>query len=130
MERSHFGNYHTWREENDFFIDIFQILPADCDCYVQVPDLDKNLIQELLDDCSIPYYVKIRLGVENTSKFMDLESHCHISQWIQNMEIRKDEKLLFEGYDSIEYGVFSKNMIIPDWFKNKHVEDYGISSDW
>ena len=125
-----FGTFHTWNKENEFFLDIIHLFSAGCDCYLQAPDLDKDLIQDLMDDCTIPYYVKIRLTFENTSKFMDLESHYHISQWIQSIEIRKDEKLLFEGYDSIEYGLFSKNMIIPDWFKNKHVEDYGISSDW
>ena len=125
-----FGTFHTWNNENDFFLDIIRLFSTDCDCYLQAPDLDKDLIHDLMDDCSIPYYVKIRLTMENTSKFMDLESHYHISQWIQSMEIRKDEKLLFEGYDSIEYGLFSKEITIPDWFRCKHEEDFGISPDW
>ena len=118
------------KNQNEFFLDIIHMFSAGCDCYLQAPDLDKNLIQELLDDCSIPYYVKIRLADENISKLMDLESHCHISQWIQSMEIRKDEKLLFEGYDSIEYGLFSKEITMPNWFRSKHEEDFGISPDW
>lgn len=125
-----FGTFHTWNNENDFFLDIIRLFSTDCDCYLQAPDLDKDLIHDLMDDCSIPYYVKIRLTMENTLKFMDLESHYHISQWIQSMEIRKDEKLLFEGYDSIEYGLFSKEITIPDWFRCKHEEGFGISPDW
>lgn len=130
MERYHFRNYHTWNNENDFFLDIIRLFSTDCDCYLQAPDMDKELIKNLMDDCTIPYYVKIRITVENALRLTDLESHHHISQWIQSMEVRKDEKLLFEGYDSVEYGLFSKEITIPDWFRSKHGEDFGISPDW
>lgn len=116
---------------NDFFLDIIHLFSAtDCDCYLQAPDLDNDLIQDFLDDCTIPYFVKIRLSAENALRFTDLELNHRVSQWIQSMEIRKDAKLLFEGYDSIEYGLFSKEVAIPDWFRGKHKENFGTSPNW
>ena len=80
-------------------------------------------------NCNEPYLIRIRLS-ERQPTLSDLERSCHISQWIQSMKIRKESKLLFEGYDGISYGIFSKEIIIPDWFQKKYSEDFGVSANW
>ncbi len=116
--------------ENDFFIDVILFMPYNVDCYIQAPDLDIDLIRNLIVSCNIPYYERVKLTPNSKAQIINLESQFQISQWIQSMEIRKDSELLFEGYDSVNYGLFSKNITIPYWFKNKHINDFSISHNW
>ena len=115
---------------NLFFIDTLKMVPLDADCYIQAPDLDKNIVKTIVEICDMPYYIKIRLHAENIVHLVNLEFNCNISQWIQSMEIRNGSDLLFEGYDAVRYGTFSKNMSMPTWFKEKYQEDFFISNDW
>lgn len=51
--------------------------------------------------------------------------------YIQNMQVKKDGILLFEGFDGVEFGTISKTILIPEWFKEKYIPDTcTVSMEW
>ena len=65
------------------------------------------------------------------SIILKLRNSIHFSIYIQKLEIRENGVLLFEGFDGCEYGMISKWVIIPEWFKEKYVtETCIVSNEW
>ena len=115
-----------------FFTDVLSILPIEIDLYIQSPDLEDSYLLEMIKDSDFSYYKLIHLNSQNRSRFIEeLKNNC-IVEYIQSIEIKKDLELLFEGYDGIESGQFSKKVSIPTWFKEKYKENwnYSISTEW
>ncbi|WKW46811.1 hypothetical protein P3875_01680 [Myroides sp. JBRI-B21084] len=118
-------------EHNNFLVDILSILPNEVECLIQAPSLENSTIQKMTKKSKYDYYNLINLTEENKKDFIDEELTNSIGNFIQNIQIRKGDSLLFEGYDGVEYGVISKYLIIPDWFIKKYVPDTcTISNEW
>ncbi|SEH89699.1 hypothetical protein SAMN02927937_02006 [Paenimyroides aquimaris] len=118
-------------EHNNFLVDILSILPNKVECLIQAPSLENLTIQKKTKKSKYDYYNLINLTEENKKDFIDEELNNSIGNFIQNIQIRKGDSLLFEGYDGVEYGVISKHLIIPDWFIKKYVPDTcTISNEW
>jgi hypothetical protein len=118
-------------ESNNFLIDVFSILPDDMECLIQAPSLENSIVQNMMLDSEYDYYKLIRFDKERKVHFINEEITNSIGAYIQNIRIKKDESLLFEGFDGVEYGTLSKYMIVPEWFKEKYITDIcTVSNDW
>lgn len=113
-------------------IDVISILPGEIDLQIQAPSLDDEVILKMWDDTEYPYFKGIRL--DNTTKelfFNRIKNYPIVSDF-QSIEIRHNTKLLFEGFDGVMYGSLSNTILIPNWFKEKYIEneDYFIADNW
>lgn len=116
-----------------FFIDVIKILPNDIDCYICTYDIDDEITLNLMDDISEGDFDKyIKLNETSKAIFIDRLKKATIVEYFYCIEIRKNLNLLFRGFDGIESGTFSKEVNIPNWFKEKYKEDwtYSISKEW
>lgn len=118
--------------DNIFFVDVLNILPEEIDCYIQSPDLEDLEMLKMMENSDYEYYKIIHLNSENKINLIEKLKNRNVIEFIQSIEIKEGYTLLFEGYDGIESGTFSRNINIPNWFKQKYKEnwDYTISVNW
>ncbi len=119
-------------DDSSLLISVFKILPDDIDFYVQAPSLEDETILNMMDNTGYAYYKLIKLDSLKKRFFINhLETHSAV-QYFQNIEIKNGDTLLFQGFDGIEFGILSKNVKMPEWFKEKCIDtgDCTISNDW
>lgn len=119
------------QKENKLLIDVLKILPENIECFIQAPSLDIDVVNEMLQSTNYDYYKIIHLNNKNKNNFINQELETSFSTYIQKIEIKKNEGVLFEGYDGMEYGIISARIFVPQWFKKRYIPDICIvSSDW
>lgn len=117
-----------------FFIDTLKILPLDTYCSFQAPNLENQSILKIVNRIHSDFSKVIYLSLLNKMSLISvIESDSEIIQSFHYIEINSiQNKKLFEAWDGVEFGYFSKDMEIPDWFKEKHFnfEMYHVCEDW
>lgn len=113
-------------------LDVITILPNEIDCYIQAPSLEDDVILSLMNTTKNDYYKCIKLTGPAKDIFMERIVNFQIEGYFQSIEIRLNEKLLFEGYDGVEFGIISNTIRIPQWFVNKYLKTGMCSTakDW
>lgn len=118
-------------QNNLFLEDLLELFHEDVDCFIQAPSLTNSIIYSLFNETVSGYSMVLSLNRKNKEIFLNQERESSFSIYIQRLEIKLNNRLLFEGYDGCEYGVISKSIDLPDWFKEKYVpERCMISSYW
>lgn len=119
-------------ESQSYTIDILKILPNEASCFIQAPNLEDSEILTLMQDTQFEYYKVIKLTDANKKKLIEKVAAQNIIEDFQSLEIRYNNQLLFEGYDSMEYGTISKTVELPIWFIDKYLkrEMFTVSKDW
>jgi hypothetical protein len=116
---------------NSLLIDILSIIPEKSECFIQAPSLENIVIKNILRDSNFDYYKFLILDKTTKAKLIEQEVETSFAIYIQSIEIKNNDNLLFEGFDGVEYGIISKNLVVPEWFKNKYIPDTCIiSNDW
>jgi len=118
--------------EKTFFIEILNLLPNNSVLYIQAPDLNSIKISNILKETEFPYYQSIHLNDENRMQIIDSVLTEDVLGYIHSAEIRFKSKLLFEGYDGMEFGTISKEIVLSEKFKNSYIEGdmCTISTEW
>jgi hypothetical protein len=113
-------------------IDVLNILPEGVDCYIQAPSLEDEVVLSMMNDTEFNYYKIIKLDDITKEKFLERVKNYPISVYFQSIEIRLKNKLLFEGYDGVEFGIISYTIVLPEWFvaKNIKTKTCGVSNEW
>jgi hypothetical protein len=108
------------RQPNSFFIDLLNILPQEVECFIQAPSLENTVVEAMLQNSEFDYFKVLTLDVTKKKEIVRQEIETFFSGSIQSIEIKKSGVLLFEGYDGVEFGSISREVFIPDWFKEKY----------
>jgi hypothetical protein len=120
-------------KELEFFADVLRILPDKINCIIQAPSIENEEILNAMEDTESSYKI-IKLNghieKENLIKKLGGEDVFHF----QYIEIKSplSNKKLFEAWDGVEYGAISKDVKIPDRFREKYfdIEMYYVSNEW
>ena len=123
-------NNRIMKQNGLFFLDVLSIMPKDGTlCYIQAPDLEDSLVMQKTDD---PTLMLMRFDNDSLDKIKIKIMLDDIQDFIMYISIRNNGIIYFEGYDGIEFGIFSKFFHIPRWFIKKYKQEnrYGISTDW
>jgi hypothetical protein len=119
------------QNENSFIIDVLNILPEKTECFIQAPSLENSAIKEMLQKSDFDYFDLLILDENSKGIFIRQEFEASFSMYLQKIEIRENGILLFEGFDGCEYGIISKKVIIPEWFKEKYVPEICmVANEW
>jgi hypothetical protein len=120
------------REKQSLLIDVISILPNEVDCYIQAPSLEDDVILSLMNATKYDYYKCIKLTGATKDVFIKRINNFQVEEYFQSIEIRLNEKLLFEGYDGIKFGIISNSIRLPEWFINKYVKTgmCNTSNEW
>jgi hypothetical protein len=113
-------------------IDVLSLMPNGSICFIQAPTLENLKILQLMRPSPFAYFREITLNEISKRIIKEEVIINYIQEDFQSIEIRFNNKLLFEGYDGIEYGLISKSINLPTWFINRHIktENCGISQKW
>jgi hypothetical protein len=113
-------------------IDVLSILPREVDCYIQAPSLEDSIILKMMKNTDFEYFKLITITSENREIFLNQIKKTSAHDYFHNIQIKISNKLLFEGYDGVEYGILSNSINIPDWFKKEYIIENvcTVSSEW
>lgn len=117
---------------DNLLVDVLKILPEEVECFIQAPSLENEIIQKMMLDSELDYYKSIKFNKTNKLEFINQELNFSISAYFQNIQIKSDNKLLFQGFDGVEFGTLSKTIFTPQWFKEKYIltELCIVSGEW
>lgn len=107
-------------ETQSFFIDIIQLVPEGSICLIQAPSIDDYEFQQVMKPSEFPYFQQIVLTAENKQLLCELAEHKQVEEYFHSLKIRQEEDFLFEAYDGMEIGTFSKKFQLPSDFINKY----------
>ena len=118
--------------EQQFCLDVFEIVPDRSVCYIQAPSCNNKQLIDLLEGSKYPWAKQIVLNRQNKASLKSLIESSSVVEEFNNITIEVDNKTIFEGYDGMELGQFSKGLSFPDWFHKKYIgtECCIISSNW
>ncbi|MBS3915314.1 MAG: hypothetical protein KG003_12535 [Bacteroidetes bacterium] len=117
--------------EDNLLIDILNVIPAKMECYIQAPSLNNKIILDMFKKTEYDYYQLLIIDETNKNTIVNQERETSFGIYVQRIEIKKNGALLFDGFDGVEFGIVSKNLVIPEWFKEKYVpETCMISPNW
>ncbi len=114
-----------------FFLDILSIVPPKgTRCFIQAPGIEG--LSTVLSKTDDPAIMVMDCNKSTIEILKNKIIYSNIQDNIMYISIKNNDITLFEGYDGVEYGIFSKNVIIPQWFRNKYKPNgwYEISDDW
>jgi hypothetical protein len=117
---------------NIFLVDVLTILPEELDLYIQAPSLEDDVIRKMMSETEFAYYKLIKVNNGNRNVIINRIKDHFVREYFQSIEIKVKGKLVFEGYDGAEFGIFSNCIIIPNWFKEQYFvkEFYSVSNEW
>lgn len=119
-------------DNSSLLISVLKILPKEIDCYIQAPSLEDETILSMMSETEYPYYKLIKVNNLNKEIFINHLNIHSVIEYIQNIELKNGNEILFQGFDGVEFGIISKFIRIPEWFKEKYINtgDCNISNDW
>lgn len=115
-----------------FFIDVLNILPNDVECFVQSTFTKYNFEIDLLFNTEDDFIKLIKFNERSKRIFFEIAKSNCLVETFNKIDIMQNGNRLFQGYDGVEFGIFSKAVTIPEWFKEKYtIQDvYGVSNEW
>jgi hypothetical protein len=119
-------------ETQTFFIHIVKNAPNGSVCFIQAPSIEDYEFQQIMQPSKFPYFHQIILTGENKERLIEMVHLKQLEQYFHNLEIWQDGNLLFEAFDGMEIGTFSKNFNLPDEFITKYINlgMLTVSSEW
>lgn len=122
-------------EDNQkFFIDTLGLMPVSKSTVllVHAPYDDLNVFFEKVSQKKYGVFRHINLIEGNIGILLYEIVFREFCSYIQSLEIVIDGTKIFEGYDGMEYGMFSKEFILPNDFKKEYMENEMcmISIEW
>ncbi len=115
-----------------FFIDVMKIMPSTVDLYFYAPGLEDHIILKMIKNTNEETTKWIHLDEKGKNLFLSRLSEEIIIEFFQWLQIKVNGNTLFEGFDGIESGIFSRNINIPKWFVEKYKNEgvYSLSNEW
>lgn len=108
-------------ETQSFLIEIIFLVPDDSICFIQVPSCDNDNFLSLMKDSNFAYYKQVELTTLNKRKLIEFVENENIGTDFQSIKIRLDGKLLFEGYDGMEFGMISQTLKLTKEFTENFI---------
>ncbi len=121
-------------DEQLFIIEVFKLVPLNrAELLIQSPHLEiLDMLRRMNFKEKIEGFKAIKLNKKNREILTDEIIYNDIHQYIHQLKIFVDGEKIFEGYDGLEYGIFSKKFNIPESFKKRYKSKdmLMISEDW
>ena len=107
-------------------------VPDNSVCFIQLPSNENPDFLNLMTLSPFEYYKQIILTPSNKESIIKVIEAENVEEYFQSIEIRFNEKLLFEGYDGIKYGTISRSLQLTDRFIYNFINEEMciISEEW
>ena len=116
-----------------FFLDILSIMPRnDTMFYIQASDVFQDGFLSIVSETDDPALLQVKYNEATQEVLKEMISNNDINDYFEYIAMVNDGRTLFEGYDGVDFGLFSKDFNIPIWFSDKYKrgDKYEISVDW
>ena len=119
-------------DTQQLFIDILRLMPFEADLLIQSPHEEVLSVLEDIEHTKDGVFNTIRLSRENRQRLVYEVIYNDIEEYMQSIQIKIGDQLLFEGYDGLEYGTFSREFQLPTEFLEEYTpkEMVSISNEW
>ena len=109
-------------EEQQFCIDVLEIVPDNSVFYVQVPSSkDAKFLKIVNDSQKYDWAKEVALNQQTKTLLKSLIAESLIVEEFNSVTIEHNEHRIFEGWDGMEIGEVSKTLILPNWFEEKYI---------
>lgn len=107
-------------------------MPDSSILYVQAPDLNLSAVRLNFQDTEYPYYLSIELDNISKVKLNESIQNQGLLDDIQHLEVRSQNKKLFEGYDHMQFGTISKDLSLSANFIDNFINTdmCVVAKDW
>jgi hypothetical protein len=119
-------------DTQQLFIDILRLMPFEADLLIQSPHEEVLSVLEDIEHTKGEVFNTVRLSRENRQKLIYEVIYNDIEEYMQSIQIKIGDQLLFEGYDGLEYGTFSREFQLPSEFLEEYTPKkmVSISNEW
>lgn len=120
-------------ETQQFILEILEFIPVDESVLiVQSPHEEVLSVLRVIVDNKKNDFETIKFSKKNRKILIEEIKDNGIEEYIHRLEVLIKDKKIFEGYDGMEYGMFSKEFNLPKEFKEKYtkMDMCMISEDW
>jgi hypothetical protein len=119
-------------ETQKYFIDVLKIVPTNSFIYIQSPHNEILSVLNSMKPRKDGVYTVVQLTNQNRDLLIEATKEKHIQDFIHSLEIRFEDKLIFEGWDGMDYGEISKTIPLTQEFMKNYIEGQMciISSSW
>jgi hypothetical protein len=119
-------------ETQSFLIDVLNLVPEGAVCFIQAPSCDNPKMLKLMQPSKFDYYTQVPLTSATKQQLINLVNNEHAEQQFHNIEIRLNDKLLFEAFDGMEVGSVSQDLQLPTAFICKYIQTgmCTVSASW
>lgn len=119
------------KQNGSFFLDLLSIIPLDGTvCCIQAPDIEG--LSSVLSETDDPTLMLLKTDSHSREIIKKAVQQNNIQDYMQYIIFTDNGRTIFEGYDGLEYGIFSNSFDIPHWFAERYEQKdiYGISTMW
>jgi len=120
-------------ETQQFILEILEFIPVDESVLiVQSPHEEVLSVLRIIVDNKKNDFETIKFSKKNRKILIEEIKDNGIEEYIHRLEVLIKDKKVFEGYDGMEYAMFSKEFNLPKEFKEKYtkMDMCMISEDW
>lgn len=119
-------------QEQSFVIEVIALVPDESILFIQAPGIETSEILKLMEPSEFDYYTQIKLTAQNKKLLNKILVNEGAQEYFQNIEVKFNDKLLFEGHDGMEIGIISRSLKLPDKFIENYIntEMCIVSNEW
>ena len=119
-------------ETQSLITEVIKLVPYNSICFIQAPDIESTLYHNLVTASPFDYYQQITFTDGNKELLIKAIIEDDLEESFQGIEIRLNNKLLFEGYDGLEYARISREVPLTYMFQTMFIDTELclISKEW
>ena len=118
----------TMTIEQQYFIDVIQLMPEHSIIFIQAPSLELEPLLRIMSETKFPYYKSIALTGKSRELLIAAIGETSILEDFQSFEIWNSGTCLFKGFDGAEIGEISRDIYLPESFTQKYIVNHGMCS--
>ena len=119
-------------ETQSLIAEVIKLVPNHSICFIQAPDIESKTYKDLVIASPFDYYQQINLTDGNKELLIKAIIEEDLEESFQGIEIRLNDKLLFEGYDGMEYARISREVPLTCMFQTRFIDTdlCLVSNEW
>ncbi len=108
-------------ERQEYLIEVINLVPDESILFIQAPSIKNSSLIDLMTSSLFEYYTQIVLTQINKKEIIKIVINENIQEYFQSIEIQYHDKLLFVGYDGMEFGLCSEELNLSNSFIDEYI---------
>jgi hypothetical protein len=110
-------------DSKKYLKDVLLLMPKEAVLYIYTTDDDFAAKIDALSFEVSGMDFKIDLAQNDLGQILEIIDKEDLPDYIQQCEIKLGDKILFKGYDSMEFGEISNTFVLPEIFRTNYLNN-------